>query len=180
MSERGWRTILAAGAVAMLLSVPAQATTDCAPLSASFELCADGTPWAEARWISFGDGVALELGDYYLEFIEDWATRQDDDPLDTALDALLAEMNELDDELGIEAPELLRRDAFDSPPLIVARAVKDIAEQGDVPLLMAVMIAAAPEGRIAVMFGHDGEIDLDTLDREARSLIALVRPAEER
>jgi len=181
MSDRRWTSILTAGAAALMLSTsPAHAATACAPLSTSFQLCADGTPWAEARWISFGDGVALELGDFYLEFVEDWATRQDDDPMDTALDALLAEMNELDDELGLNAPELLHRDAFESPPLSVVRAVKDIAEQGDEPLLMAVMIAAAPQGRIAVMFGHDGEIDLDTLDHEARSLIALVRPAEER
>lgn len=183
MSEPIWRSILAAATAAALLSGPARAASGCALVSQNFALCTQGTPWAQARWISFGDGAALELDGFYLEITEDWATRQDSDPLDAALDALLAEMNEADVAEGARVAELLHRDAFESPPLQVVRAVHDIAEVDDDPLLMAVMLARDTQGanaRIALMFGHDGDIDNDTLDQQARSLIALVRPAEER
>jgi len=178
---RGWRAALTAGLLAAaVLAGPGAARADCTPLSANFVLCAEGTPWAAAEWHQFGDGASLELDGFFLEFTEHWATRDDGTALDAALDSLLDEMAAQDDEDGVAAAEMLLRDRFDSGALRVVRMVHNIDPEDDEPLLMAVMLAEGAGARIALFLGHADEIDLETLDREARALVALIHPARER
>lgn len=180
MSEQRCRRALmgAAMTAALLITTPAFAES-CAPLSPHFELCPQGTPWTEARWISFGDGTAIEMGPYYLEFAEHWAGRSDSGTLDAALDALLGEMLEAEREEGMDPPETLLRDTFEAGPLVVARVVQSVDMGDDEPLLMATMIIEGEGARIAVMFGNDGAVALDDLSDDARAFVALIRPAQE-
>jgi len=182
MSDHGLRKAMAGAALALALMAPLSASAqDCAPLSAGFELCANGTPWAEARWIQFGDGAAIEMGPYYLEFAEHWAGRNDDSTLDGALDTLLAVMLEHELEEGMDPPETMLRDAFETDALSVVRVVQSIDMGDDTPLLMATMIAeGAGDGpRIAVMFSHDDVVTLDRLNQKTQDFVALIRPAQE-
>jgi len=182
MSEHGLHKTLmsAVVAAALLATAPAPATAgNCASLSANFALCADGTPWSGARWIAFGDGAALEMGAYYVEFAEHWAGRSDEATLDAALDALLAEMSALEIEDGMAPPETLLRDSFETGPLQVVRAVQSVDMGDDKPMLMATMIAESDGARIVVMFGEDDAMPLGELTEAARAFVTLIRPAQE-
>lgn len=175
--------LAAAAAFALLAPAPAAAADDCAPMSAHFVFCAEGSEWAGARWIQFGDGSALELGPYYVEFAEHWAGRnasaEQGGTLEGALDALLAMMAEAEHDEGMQPPALLMRDQFDTEALTVVRAVKQIDMDDDEPLLMATMIAQGEGARIAVIFGNDDETDAAELAQQARGFVALIRPGQE-
>lgn len=180
MSDRWLRNCLPGAALCIALMAPAPATAEnCAPLSAHFEICTANTPWADARMIAFDTGSALELGPYYVEFVEDWAGRLDTMTLDAALDSLLAEMLEAELDEGMAQPDLLQRDQFQAGPLTVARAVQSIDMGDGAPLLMATMIAQGEGARIAVVFGDDDAVTFDDLDRKAQAFVALIRPAQE-
>ncbi len=184
MSERvmrGWRAALSGGLLATALLIgPAAARADCAPLSANFVLCAQGTLWAGAEWAQFGDGASLELGGYYLEFSEQWVTRKADTTLDVALDVFVAELDDEDRAEGLTPPVTLSRDQFETGTLRVVRVVQNIEPDDDTPLYVAVMLAEGGGERIALTFGHEVLADLEALDREARALVALIHPAQGR
>lgn len=168
--------VLAAGA---LLFPGPLAAQGCGTMSAHFQFCPEGSPWAEARWIQFGDGSAIEMGAYYVEFVEHWAGRSTDGTLDAALDALLAEMTEYGIEEGMAPPVALIRDRFETETLAVVRALTSTDMDDDQPLLMATMIAEGAGARIAVMFGNDDETAADALAQQAESFVALIRPGQE-
>lgn len=180
MSEqRMRRALMGAAMTAAMLATPPALAESCAPLSANFVLCSEGTPWAEARHIQFGDGTALEMGPYYLEFVEHWAEHTEDSTVDAALDELLALMQEHDRDEGMDPPALLLHDRFEAGSLVVARVVQSIDTGDDEPFLMATMIAEGEGARIAVMFGNDDAVALEDLSDEARAFVALIRPAQE-
>ena len=163
---------------ATLAAAPAIAES-CAPLSANFELCTEGTPWAEAEWFQFGDGASIQMGPYYIELTEHWIAGDARASLEDTLDALLAEMLEADRDEGMAPPETLLRDTFEAGALTVVREVVSIDMDDDMPMLMATMVAEGEGTRIAVMFSHDDTVALDELGNAAQGFVALIRPAQE-
>lgn len=183
MSERGFSETLVSGllATALLATAPAAAVAsgDCNAMSPNFVICADGSPWAEARWVQFGDGAAIELAPYWLEFAEHWVTGQDEAPLEAALDDLLREMLAAEAEEGMAPPEPLLRDRFETGHLSVERIVQLIDMGDGTREMMAIMIAESTFARIALMLGIDTEITADDFARSARDLAELIRPGQE-
>lgn len=190
-SERRFNTMLASTLMAAMLltaslfPAPASATeagaetAECNTLSDNFLFCPESGPWAEARWLQFGDGAALELGAYWLEFSEHWLQRSPDEGLDEALDSVLSEVQEADREEGFDPPELLIRDHLETGDLRVARALHRVdAGDGDL-MLIATMIASSTDARILLMLGNDDDVTPDEMDSTIRDLISLIRPAQE-
>lgn len=180
MSDRKLRKALAGALLATaLLANPATATDDCAPMSTHFAFCAGESPWAEARWVQFGDGAALELDGLWLEFTEHWPMREDDDPLETALDLLLHEIMDAEAEALSALPEILIRDRFETADLQLVRVVQKVDMDEDENVLFATMIAQGASGRIVLMMNHDGAQSLAELDRATRDVADLIRPVGE-
>lgn len=183
MSEHRQRQTLLGGLLAMVLMATAPATANasegCAQMSLNFLFCAEGSPWAEAHRVQFGDGSAMELEPYWLEYSEQWATRQAGDTLQEALDDLLAEMHEADVADGLNPPEVVLRDGFETGQLRVERVVNLIDLGDDMPELMAVMIAESGDARIALLLGIDDTIAPEDFARSARDLVELIRPGQE-
>ncbi|MCC5971169.1 MAG: hypothetical protein JJU15_14590 [Pararhodobacter sp.] len=184
MSERRFKMMLAGALTAtMLLTTPSSATEagagECNTLSANFVICPESSPWAEARWLQFGDGAALKLGAYWLEFSEDWLQRSPEEGLDEALDAVLSEVQEADREEGFDPPEQLIRDHLETEELRVVRALHRVdAGDGDM-MLIATMIASSTDARILLMLGNDNDVTPDEMDSTIRDLISLIRPGQE-
>lgn len=173
------------------------AAEDCAALSAHFMLCAQGSPWAGATWHPFGDGAALELGPYTLDFTEHWMTREDGVALDAALEVLLHERHlvrqdedsedgdsadgeSADGESARAAPLLLLlRDRFDTGHLRVERALQRIDMADGSHEITAVMLAQGRAARIGLFLGAEAGTAPADLAREARALAEMIRPWQE-
>lgn len=212
MSGQGLRKAFTAGAtaaalLAAALAVPSPAIAedrtaedrtaeDCAALSAHFMLCAQGSPWAGATWHPFGDGAALELGPYTLDFTEHWMTREDGVALDAALEVLLHERHlvrqdedsedgdsadgeSADGESARAAPLLLLRDRFDTGHLRVERALQRIDMADGSHEITAVMLAQGRAARIGLFLGAEAGTAPADLAREARALAEMIRPWQE-
>lgn len=179
MSDRR-AAVRAAAALALCLSSgTASAESGCSGLTAHFQICPAETPWATAERVQFGDGTALEGDDLWLEFTESWATRREGDTLEAALEALVARITAHARAEQFDDFEILLTDRLETATLEVARAVYLIEVAPNEPVVMAAMIAEGGGQRVMLLVGHTEVVDTNQIDRTARELAALIRPARE-
>jgi len=178
MSER---IIWTAGMVA-LLAAPLMAETGapkCQPLPEGFALCLESSDWAEAEFFAFENGIALEMGDIWMEFSAAPESLQELSPFDAALPALqelLAAESQLE---GLEAPETLA-DAHDLAGLLDLISVTTrVALPEDEPMVFVSAIADHPQGRLLLTLDIDAATEPSELDATLRRIAAQIRPLED-
>lgn len=172
MSERLFATV---AALALLVSgSSAFATSEaCAPLPGGFQFCPSETQWAGAEVIPFTNGVAFDLPPYWLEVMEAPEDIASAPSLDAALDALAELQATQARNEGLDAPEILDRDAFSAGALDAVTLTTRIDLPEDDPMIFVSMIAGQGDARIFVTLDDEKE-DAADVSRELRRIAALI------
>lgn len=142
---------------------------DCAYLSQSFDLCAQGTPWAGGRWEQFGDGATLYLGDIGFDGFEDYFGRDDSKSIAEDLASVTSDRDP--DDLVV--PHL--RDAFVTDDLHVERSIDTMTFGDRAPQLRVTMIGQVGSERIMMLVSAPAETALAEIEIMSRDYAALVR-----
>lgn len=177
MSERFFRSV-AALAVALSGSAALAASEGCTPLPGSFQFCPEDTAWADAEVIPFSNGVAFDLPPYWLEVMEAPDEIAAAPSLDAALEALAELVAEQARNEGLDAPEILDRDAFSAGALEAVTLTTRIDLPEDDPMIFVSMIAGQGDARLFVSLDDENE-DAADVARELRRIAGLFSLIEE-
>ncbi|MFN7003374.1 MAG: hypothetical protein ACK4NW_08080 [Roseinatronobacter sp.] len=162
-----------AGLVLAFAATSAMATSEaCSPLPGGFLFCPGDTAWAGAEVIPFTNGVAFDLPPYWLEVMEAPAEIAGADSLDAALDALTELLAEQARNEGLEAPEVLGREAFTAGQLDAVTLTTRIELPEDDPMVFVTMIAGQGDNRLFVTLDDEDE-DAADVEQELRRIAGL-------
>jgi hypothetical protein len=157
--------LLAAGAVALPIGADA-----CEYLTQHFELCAEGTDWANGVWEQGGDSATLYLGQVGFEGFEEYLARGEGP---TPADELNAIQKYWSDDAKIEP---FVRDTMTTDYLTVERSIDTLRFGDDTPVVRATMIASAKGEQIMLMVSAPPEMPLAEMEYMSRHYARLVRP----
>ena len=104
-----------------------QAARACQYLTQHFELCDEGTPWANGTWEQFGDGATLHLDGVAYDSFEDYLGRDDAVPPEANLKFLMTHWDEDAQVLNHQT------DTLSHPDMPVLRTINTITFAGDHP-----------------------------------------------
>jgi hypothetical protein len=160
--------ILAASLTVLANSAYAEA---CQYLTSKFELCTEGTPWANGEWVQGGDSATLIVDG--VEY-EGFFPYLDHDPALTPS----AELDHLARNWGDETKvKTHQRDRLRSDTLAIERVIQTIRFESRQPELRVTMIAEAGDQRILLMVRAPSGTSIDRIDELSRLYAGLVRPA---
>ena len=171
MFERG---LLSGAALALSASAAFAASDACSPLPGGFEFCPGDTAWAGAEVVPFTNGVAFDLPPYWLEVMEAPEEIASAPSLEAAFDALVALQAEQARNEGLDAPEVLGRDAFSAGALEAVTMTTRIELPEDDPMVFVTMIAGQGDQRLFVTLDDVNE-DAADVEQELRRIAALFR-----
>jgi hypothetical protein len=160
--------ILLTATIALGLTSQAQA---CDYLTEHFELCAEGTDWANGTWEQGGDSATLYLGKIGFEAFEDYLGHDATQTIGAELNTVMASWA---DTAKIDHHS---RDSLKTPDLKIVRTIDTLAFSGDAPTLRVTMIAVSHRQRIMLMVSAPPDTPLDTLDKLSQAYAGLIRPA---
>ena len=162
--------VIMSAALALVLPNAAQA---CQYLTSHFELCDEGTPWANGTWEQGGDGATLHLDGVKYDSFEDYLGRDDAQLPEANLEYLMTHWAE-DAKVANHA-----NDTLPHPDMPVLRTINTITFPNDPPQLRVTMIAHAKGERILMMLRAPGDMPVDQIDQLSRDYAALVHPRQE-
>ncbi|NNE51416.1 MAG: hypothetical protein HKN30_03340 [Sulfitobacter sp.] len=163
---RGGAMLLAAA-----LALP-QSAAACLQLSADVWMCARGSAWEAAKWDPYGDGETLLLGDFVLNFDQNWPTAELRDAASTLEEQYVTYAAWVKDE-GID-PKVLRVDRVTLPNTIALRYLQRDEWQGQ-PVLQANMLAEVGAHRIMLYLDAPGDMKIEMLDATSEEILSLLR-----
>jgi hypothetical protein len=157
---------------AMALAVPGAAQA-CQYLTSHFELCDEGTPWANGTWEQGGDSATLHLDGVKYDSFEEYLGRDDAQLPEANLTYLMTHW--------AEDAKVVNHlyDSLPHPDMPVLRTINTITFPNDPPQLRVTMIANAKGERILMMLRAPGDLSVDQIDTLSRDYAALVRPRQE-
>lgn len=167
--------VLLSGAALLFSGATAFAASEaCSPLPGGFQFCPGESAWAGAEVIPFTNGVAFDLPPYWLEVMEAPDEIGSAATLEAALDALMELQAVQARNEGLDAPEVLARDAFTAGALEAVTMTTRIALPEDEPMIFVTMIAGDEDQRLFVTLDDEDE-DAADVEQELRRIAALFR-----
>ncbi|NYS25800.1 hypothetical protein HUK65_12430 [Rhodobacteraceae bacterium 2376] len=162
-----------------LVPLPVLAQSPCLPLGAQVALCAEGTPWAEARALPLDDDfVSYEAPPLYLEASTSWITPGEAGTPEAALSALEAALAEDTAAEGAPLPLRRGRETVTTDHATITYDVFIEVDAGEA-FPLAVMVLEDQGGWLTLMLSSDTPMEEDRFMAEADSLARLLRPAPE-
>lgn len=161
--------------VLALLPGPAVAG-GCDYLTEHFELCLEGSAWAEGRWENGGDSATLYLADkrfaqeLSFEGFEDYVGKDRGKTLGDDLAAATALRSA--DETRVE----LGRDRFRTGDLKGVRQITLTRFAGDAPRLVVEMVAAAQGERIFIRMNAPSDMPLPEMTAISNDIVERIHP----
>ena len=157
---------------AAALALPQMARA-CFQLSDAIWMCAADTAWAEATWDPYGDGATLNLGDYLLNFTDNWPGAEIRDDL-TTLEEQFATYAELTEADGNPPVEVHSQELLELP---VGKAFRSLQRDryDDVETVSAVMLVEISAARLMIYLDGPETLDWPQIDSESRVILAALR-----
>lgn len=162
--------MISSAALAVALPQTVQA---CEYLTQHFELCDEGTPWANGTWEQGGDSATLHLDGVAYDSFEDYLGRDDAQLPQANLKYLMTHWAE--DAKVVNHGN----DTLPHPDMPVLRTINTITFPNDPPQLRVTMIAHANGERILMMLRAPSDMPVEQIDQLSRDYAALVRPRKE-
>lgn len=163
-----------------LLTGHAQAQTEgCMTLPANFVMCTEGTAWANAEVIAFENGIAMELGTYWLEM---FAAPDSMQPGESAQDMLQAVEDMIAEQArneGLGVPETLSQSMFETEHASFVTLTTRLELPEDEPMIYMTMVADAGSSALILTFDADLATSMDGLPETLREVAEMIRPASE-
>lgn len=154
------------------LALP-QMVAACAQLSEAVWMCDRGTAWEAAQWDQFGDGATRLLGDFVLDFNDQWPGHDITDAAATLEEqyATYAEWTAAD--VAVQ-PDVLHIDTLESPYAKALRHIQRDVWEGE-PYLQTVMLAQVGRARIMLWLqGPDG-MPVEQMDAASSEIVSMLR-----
>ncbi len=161
--------LVLSSALAVMLPGAAQA---CQYLTQHFELCDEGTVWANGTWEQGGDSATLHLNGVAYDSFEDYLGRDDAQLPEANLKYLMTHWAE-----DAEVVNHLT-DTLPHPDMPVLRSINTLTRPGNPPELRVSMIANAKGERILMMLTAPADMPVDQIETLSRGYATLVRPRQ--
>lgn len=157
-------------ALAMALALVSAPALACEYVTPHFDLCSEGTPWADGTWENGGNSAQLQVGDVEYEAYEPFYGSDEQRSLAAALDHILRRID------GRSPRTHHQRDRLATASLKIVRSIDTVAFTMRPAKMVVMMIASGGGHRVSLTLEAPEGTPVEDLDRLSRDYAALIVP----